>query len=346
MARDEVDVLDDVENEDQNDVEGTGEEATDSTASDSAEGEQAPSEQASEKPEGPSAEEIQQALESFLTLADGVVEGRDTATGELPASEIVKVKTEYAKLPVTAAKTKARNGLNERMKNALAKDLDAGKARAYMTLEAEVKTTGATREAVAKAPVDPTEAFVERVTAVYLATSMFEVPEGVDESWARKVQELGKALEGEVASYKEYLRSLAYWNAKDENGRGDAPVEPEVSSVVKTAARVAHGRGMGSTGTRRAKADGTKASASTSTYTGPRRSVKAHIQSAFNDKPAGTFLKISEIAGHTSNEYGDDHPSSGAVSAALFPSSGKTVTDLEGIEPAEQGGVKGARKVS
>ena len=53
------------------------------------------------------------------------------------------------------------------------------------------------------------------------------------------------------------------------------------------------------------------------TYTGPRRDVAAHIESAFADVPSGTFLTVAAIAGHSSDTYGDDHPSSGAVWARL-----------------------------
>lgn len=303
------------------------------------------------KDEGPSAEEIKAAVDQFNTLVSEQVETRDRATGELTAEATSIVKVAYAALPSASAKTKARASLDEGMRNALAKDLDATKARAFMTLSQEVKTTGRS-ESVAKAPVDPTEEHVNKVTAMYLASSLVDVPEGVGDDWVNKVQELGNALAPEVQAYKAFLAqheawvaAHAAWESADEATRGDEPEEPkapEVHEVVLNAAKIARGRGLG--GRTRKVASGTaKASTgSTAGYSGPRRNVKAHIKAAFEGKPVGTFLKISEIAGANSAEYGDDHPSSGAVTASLESAK----FDVVGIQPDSENGVKGARKVA
>lgn len=68
------------------------------------------------------------------------------------------------------------------------------------------------------------------------------------------------------------------------------------------------------------------------TYNGPRRSVAAHIESAFEDMESGDTMKIRDIARHTSDTYGDDHPSDGAVGAALFAKDGtpKTIGNITG----------------
>lgn len=297
--------------------ESTGNQATEATeASDS----------------GPSAEEVEQSLKSFLDLAHSVANLYDTATGDLPEDEVAKVRAAYAALPVIQAKTKARQELDAAMRNALGKELNAAKAKAYMTLGTAIKAAGA-RESIAKPQVDPTTAFVDKVCAIYLAPNLVKVPEDVADDWAARVQEKGEALKGEVNAYQQYLRARDEWEANDKEG--EEPAEPEVSDVVKQAARIARGRAAG----------GRRASGGAATgggYTGPRRNVKAHIRQVFEDKPVGTFLKVAEICKAYSSEYGDQRPSQGAVTAALKSKK----FDVPGIVPDTENGVAGARKVA
>ena len=46
-----------------------------------------------------------------------------------------------------------------------------------------------------------------------------------------------------------------------------------------------------------------------------RRSVTDHLKEVFADLPVGTFLTNTQAANRTSEAYGTDHPSSGAVAA-------------------------------
>jgi len=55
----------------------------------------------------------------------------------------------------------------------------------------------------------------------------------------------------------------------------------------------------------------------TRTYAGPKRSIVEHIREAFAAQKKGAFLSVTEIAKFDSKEYGQAHPSSGAVNAAL-----------------------------
>ena len=321
---------------------GTSTAETGETAETSTESAETSTESA--EPTGPSEEEIAEALKAFEAVVAQVVETRDQATGDLAESEQGKVRQAYADIPTTAAKTKARNYLDTGMKSALGQDLDAVKARAFMELGKAVKATASARETVAKAPVDPTEAHVAKVTAMYLAANLVEVPEGVSDDWGKQVQDLASSLRGELGTYAQYLKDLKTWNGQPEESRGDAPAEPEVSDVVRNAARIARGRSLGG-----AKASGTRSTSArtpsaTSSYNGPRRSVKAHIVEAFASKPSGTFMRVLEISNTKTSVYGDDSPSSGAVSAALFPPNGSTPT-LEGVQPSIQNGVKGAVKI-
>lgn len=78
---------------------------------------------------------------------------------------------------------------------------------------------------------------------------------------------------------------------------------------------------------------------------GARRDIGAHIVSAFEGLPEGAFLTVGQIRSHRSEEYGDEFPSAGAISARLFPSSGRCT--VPGVEPGEnERGVRGARRGS
>lgn len=75
-----------------------------------------------------------------------------------------------------------------------------------------------------------------------------------------------------------------------------------------------------------------------------RRDIAAHIGSAFFSQPSGAFLTVNEIRNHRSEEYGDEFPSAGAISARLFPATGRCT--VSGVEPGvNERGVRGARKV-
>jgi hypothetical protein len=78
---------------------------------------------------------------------------------------------------------------------------------------------------------------------------------------------------------------------------------------------------------------------------GSRRDIGAHIASAFDGLPEGAFLTVAQIRSHRSAEYGDEFPSAGAISARLFPPTGRCT--VPGVEPGEnERGVRGARRVS
>jgi hypothetical protein len=295
---------------------------------------------ADEKPAGPTEEQIKAALEAFQKLATEAE--YDSATGELPGAELAKIKAAYAELPSTPAKTQARKWLSASMRDALAKERNPSKARAFLAMEEEVKTTAATRETIARPPQDPTQAHVERVGAMYLASSFVDPGSDVAEDWISKVQDLARSLAGEVGTYKAFLAQHDAWTAADEATRGEEPKAPEVSGVVLNAAKIARGRGIGTGAARRASTTTSAPRATGPGYSGPRRDVKKHIASAFADVPVGTFLKVAEIAGHKSDEYGDDRPSSGAISASLASAK----FDVDGVQPTESNGLKGARKVA
>lgn len=90
--------------------------------------------------------------------------------------------------------------------------------------------------------------------------------------------------------------------------------------------------------------DATARSAATAAEPGEsrRRDVGKHIVHVFAAVPVGTFLTVAEIRRRPSPEYSDAPPSAGAISARLFPASGRTT--VPGVDPGLSGGVRGATK--
>jgi hypothetical protein len=264
-------------------------------------------------------------LTQFQSVANAAVAEADTATGSIPEGELSKVVAEYRGLDGVKAKNKAKTWLNDQMKEAMNGD-DIAKARAFLQLHESMTAGSSGKSGGEKVPADPTEAFVQQYGTLRLALGLLTPGEGVDEAWADKAKEL---VESSTAQAQEYLA----WVRNDAEDKGD---EPEVSAVVKNAVKLATGKA--------AKAGGR--SGGGSTFTGERRDIAKHIESAFEGKEVGTFMLIAEIRNHQSEEYGTDSPSAGAISARLFPASGK-VNLPKGIEPATNDkGNKGARKVA
>jgi hypothetical protein len=258
-------------------------------------------------------------LTAFNTAVEAAVGQKDQSTGTLPTAAVESVKAEYRKLDGAKAKREAKQALADGMKAGM-EAMDIQTVRAYDQLLREAAVAGGTSKE--KPPADPTEAFVNLVVTLDLARTI-EAPEGVAEDWESRKQELYAKLVPQLEQYRT-------WLAADESTRGD---EPEVSDLVKQAVRLQQGRkSKGRSGTGAA-------------FTGTRGNTAAHIQEAFSDKESGTFLTIAEIVAFTSKEYGDRHPSPGAIQARLFPKSGKVPEELNGVTPGtNEHGVRGATK--
>lgn len=268
-------------------------------------------------------------LTEFSTALASAIDQRDETTGTPPEAAYSAVNVAYRKLDGAKAKNKAKALITKGITDAM-NALDAPLARAHLLVQEHLSASGPVSGAGAKAnrePVDPTEAFVERVVTLDLARALVVKPEGVGDEATDKATELYQKSFGDAQTYLEYLQT-------DEDKRGD---EPEVSVFVKSAAKLALGKA--------ARPGGAKASSGTAQpFQGERRDIAKHIENAFAEKEAGTFLTIAAIRNAKSPEYGDDLPSAGAISARLFPKSGKVT--IEGVEPAEVEGKKGARKVA
>lgn len=307
----------------------------------------APTAPAAATPPEPTEAEQAAAFETFKTKALAAVAEVDQSTGNLPDGLVADVKAAYVALPLAKNKTAARKWLDDQMKGCLTTPpFDLYKAKGFLDLNEAARSTGATRETVAKPPVDPTEAFVKEVTAHWLATSLLIPGPEVDASYVTKAQELAKSLEDETKAYKAYLIEHLAWSAKPEAERTPEaePKAPEVSEVVLHAAKIALGRSARRTSNKATGGSSATASVTTQTYSGPKRDVKAHIREAFADQPVGAFLKIGEIAKFSSQAYGSTQPSGGAINAAL--SSAKFAEAVPHIVKATEGGVNGARKIS
>lgn len=257
-------------------------------------------------------------ISAFTKALDVALSEMDPTTGTLAPGQIAPVVKAYADLDGTKAKAAARQVLEVGIKEGLDKS-EIPKARALNTVRGEVAKGKATASKKEAEPVDPTQAFVETVTSLRLAYShvISNVPEGVAANWEDQANELATTAAADVST-------LVAWN-----GEGD---QPDVSSVAKRALRLAKGgtvKAGKSTG-----GGGTRAP-----FTGTRRNVAKHIQSAFADKPVGAVMTIAEVVSHKSEEYGDDHPSPGAVSARVFDKDGNP-TSIEGFEGVAAAGDK------
>lgn len=266
------------------------------------------------------------AFEAAVDKAVEDTEGRDAATGELSAALIESVNVEFRKLEGAKAKNKARALLNGLLKDTMNKmdPAEMPKARSYMILSDGLSAGSAAKSE--RTPADPTEAFVQRMVGLKLAVELAQanVPEGVDAGWTTKANELYEASKAKA-------NELFAWATSDAEDKGD---EPETTPVVRSAVKLAQGKAAKVGGAVRSGGSGD----------GVRRDIGKHIESAFADVESGTFLTVAQIRAHRSDEYGDNPPSAGAISARLFPTSGKG-TSVPGIVAGQNdAGKKGATK--
>jgi len=248
----------------------------------------------------------------------------DQSTGTLAEAQLAPIVKAYQNLDGAKAKASVRAGIEQGVKDALSPESgDIPRARALNTIRGEITKSKGSKPSGDKTPSDPTEAFVQNVVALQLAYGYVtqNVPEGVSEDWQVKASELAQKTVTEVDALAKY------------SGEGEAP---EVSALAHRALKLSTGkvRGGGGGGGGGARVP----------FTGTRRDIGKHIVNAFAEKAAGDFLTVAQIVAHKSDEYGNEAPSPGAVSARLFPRSGKCT--LEGVEPvdATDGQPKGARK--
>lgn len=275
--------------------------------------------QTAEVTEPQTAPEPEVDLTDFISAAQAAVSEADGSTGSVPEAEVAKVNDAYRALDGLKAKNKARSWIEEQMIEAINDAKNIQLARSFVELKNGLSAGSSSR--AERTPADPTAAFVQRVAAVQLAAQLVsqKVPEGVSEDWSQQVAALMDEVAPQVEEYRKYVES------DDEDAE-----QPDVSPVVRQAFKFAAG-----------KASGTRVVS----YSGPRRDTEKHIVQVFENLEPGTFLTVNEIAKAKSTEYGDDNPSSGAVSQRLFPK-GKPPYNDNGVQAlAEEGKPRGAVKL-
>lgn len=332
--------------------EATQASSTDATASEATDGTQ---EQAPATPAGPTDEEIKALVDAFEKAAQAAVDSADPDRATITEEQVNLVKAAYTALPTGSTRNKARKWLDERMRAEIG-EAHVVPARAFMTLEAEIRSAGGS-PTVARPPVDPTQEHVNRTTALFISANFALPGPDVKDDWSTQVAQLAQSLTGEVQTYRNYLAELATWEADtrptevpegtpegtEVDLKGAAPAEPDVSEVVRNAARIARGRTSAAGRKPGPKASGTTTASAAPRVarSGERRDILAHIELFFKDKPVGTFAKYGLIAS-TDLPGSPALPSSGAVSARV-KSNRWPHTDLV---HAEEGGVQGIKKVS
>jgi hypothetical protein len=262
----------------------------------------------------PKADEKPIDLGPFQAAVGTAVQSADPDDGSLTDEAQAPVQAAYRELDGQKAKNAAKSWLQEKMKEEM-NALNIGGARTYMQLGDNL-TAGAT--GAQRPPADPTEAFVQRAASLQLATQLLRAPEGVEG--------LDERVAKAVAEASEQAQALQVWTENEAEDKGDAPT---ANAVASTAVKLATAKVRKSSGGGGGTGDGV------------RRDIGKHISEAFEGVPSGTFLTVAQIRGHKSTEYGDIQPSAGAISARLFPSSGKCT--VEGITPGQSTDGKGNR---
>jgi hypothetical protein len=282
------------------------------------------------KAEAEDTSEHEASVQAFITAADTAAEASDTSTGTVPEADLDNLSNLYRDITGGVKfKNQARTHLSDKMVEALEDEAGYHLARAYNNIQQEILTAAKKKAPSApRATVTAEQVFADRVAVIQI---------GLDALIDSAPDTLGdwQSLLPDVGDLSEQVTTWLEWNALPEAEQGD---EPELGAIAKAAAKVALGKAP-----TKVRTASSGSASSGPTYEGPRRNVAAHILNAFADKASGTFLSVAEIRATKSEEYGDDAPSAGAISARLFPKSGKV--SVEGIIPGEnEKGVNGATK--
>ena len=307
------------------DAEQTDSEAT-TESTESGDATQAPAEgEAAEAP----AEKSKDDLEAeFRAKCEEAVDNSDESTGSVPEIFVAAVLDAYRNLPSTASKSLVKNWLGEEMRQALI-DVKINRARALSDINAKVQDASTRRSAAApaKPSKSPNDVYLESCLALDLAKQFVPRPkdEELDDNFGEQYSQRYADLTAEGGEVQKYLT----WLNATEAERGD---EPEVDTVVKNAAKLASGRAVGG------RKSSTKRAGGGGSTGGPRRNVGTHIDEFLAQADPSAEYTVADVANFSSSEYGEDHPSPGAVAARLFPTTGKpsTISGFEqvpGVEP-------------
>lgn len=276
--------------------------------------------------------EVEVSLEPFEQASAAAVAQRDTNTGDLPEGALEPVLEAYRALPSTKDRNRAKNWLKDQMKSAM-ESMDLSLARAFLTMQDSMTTAKAATPTDRK-PADPLAVYKHNLLTVLAAYGELA---GVGKPEVENVEEVVQSIQSEAASteFVNEMNEYRAWLDADEPEDGEKPEAPKVRPEVVHAFRIVRGtkrRGVGTGGGDRTP------------HEGPRRDLGKHIAQAFENLNSGDFLSVAEIRKFRSDEYGDEQPSAGAISARLFPAKGECT--IEGITPGTGGekSTKGAYK--
>lgn len=315
---------------------------------------QAEQPEAPAKPKGPSEQELAQLLEDFKIKAHAVVSQHDAAgqikievttpdqvaeSGQSSGSlypEFEAALNAYQALPGASPKGKAKDFMGGQMTSEILKiqanpsDLSPqATVIAWNIFQTAVLERASKKAGAAGPALSPVDGFLAKLATIRVANKLIadDQPEGLPTDWQEQLNKMVQVGINEA-------ELLEKWQETPEDERQGE--EPKLSAYTSQAVKLSSGKGPRKPG---------RPVGAVSTYTGVRRDIGKHIEHAFSDKPSGTWLSINEIRSIQSPEYGEASPSGGAISARLFPKSGKSAT-VEGVEAAlDASGRKGARKL-
>lgn len=267
--------------------------------------------------------EHEAALKVFTDAVEAAVDNADETTGTVDEAALQAVSEAYRGLSGGIKyKNLAKSYVDEAIKSSIPTKQYI-RATSYNEVSEKLRTVKS--ETKPKVTVDPRIAYGERIAALELAKELLEedAPEEVE----------GYEVPSVEVAYRE-LVEYRNWTKQDADSRGEAP---ELGSIATAANKLIEGKAVGKARTR---SGGVRPA-----FTGVRRNVAVHIENAFEGIESGKFLTVSEIVNTRSEEYGDDAPSSGAVSARLFPGGDAEKCTVAGITPGvNANGTKGATK--
>lgn len=282
-------------------------------------------------------------MKEFMSAVESAVvsEERDQGSGELPTAIVETVTLPFSKVRAKKDREELQAYLTNKMSEFMVAD-SVPLARTYMQLLMATKNLTVSRPQISATPVDPTEAWVAHVTALLLSSNFASpVPEGVAENWQDLVRAKRDSLLEQAAKY------ITWHEANHAKSDEEKEKAPEVDAIVLRAAQIASGKGATKAPRKNAKPGTSAAPAERVPFTGQRRDIAVHVQSAFANLDSGAWLSIGEIVNHRSEEYGDVKPSQGAIGARLYPNDGGACT-IEGVIPeirnVDGRDKKGARK--
>lgn len=238
----------------------------------------------------------------------------------------------YMALPGAAAKGKAKDFMGDQMKDWILKSADDAsvmpKVIAWSVLQTAILERASKKAGTAGPALSPVDSFLAKLATVRVANQLVanDQPDDLPSNWKQNLDEMVQVGLREA-------KLLNEWQDLPEDQREGE--EPKLSPYTAHAVKLASGKGPRKPG---------RPVGATSTYSGIRRDIAKHIEHAFSDKPSGTWLSINEIRSINSPEYGEVSPSGGAISARLYPKSGKNTVDGI-VAELDSNGRKGARKL-